>query len=395
MRKTRSTPWFGAPRFWTWWTLGLFACDGGPRSEVIEGPVVIHEVAELARLDGVQRVTGKLTLEGSELKGKLELPELEQVGLLSVTDTQLSGLALGSLKQADDIRIEDNASLSELALPALEEVTASLVVGSQPKLKSLSLPKLLWARTVDVCGALASLSADELRRASVLYCESRDSALEELVLPKLEHVDSLFLHELAGTRLSLPALTTVTGKAFIGGEHLEVVDLPKLRFLSELASFPPIAVEAWDFPALEVAGKIDFHTYGTLRVRFDRLRQVSDLWLSAGEDVAEASHVSAPRLERAGRISLWEPFQTVSFPRLQDVGSLRAPLTGRLEVDQLEEAGQLTLLLSDSVDIYAGALRAAGSIQLYGGDLPCDAAPLFPALKDVDRVLETHSEGCP
>ena len=380
---------------WSFALAMLVACGQGRKQDVVDGPIVIESATDLAQLRGVRRIVGGIELAGEAIDGEVELADLEQVDRLAVERTRISKLSLPALRSAGRIRVVDNVTLEELALPSLEEVTGELQVTAQPKLRSLSWPRLRWVSRLDVCGGLASLALPALRRVTVLLCDSPDALLTELSLPRLEYAETLFLQDLAiATRLSLPALTEIGGTAAIGGVHLEQIELPRLRVVQKLSGFSPRAVLAWDLPALQSASELLLRAEGPIVVRLDSLLQVGELMLAAGQGAKEASVLEAPRLARAGRLALWGEFEQARFPRLREVGSFVATVRQRVAFPELASAGSLQLRWTGATDVEAEKLIVAGEVELVTAYAPCDPAELFPHLREADRVVHLQADLC-
>jgi uncharacterized protein YjdB len=175
-----------------------------------EGDLVIRTQADIDSVvvGGFNRVTGSLTVEGSDL-------------------TALSALGIKTITGA--LRIQHNVSLVSIDLPVLEEVGGIVSVASNPALQSMALGRLGTAGGMSVFSS-AGLSA--------------------LSLPRLTTISGSFsLAGLSVADLSLPLLTSVGGETILSGRWIKTVDLPSLVFAAEL-HFIDVGLASLDLPSL-------------------------------------------------------------------------------------------------------------------------------------------------
>lgn len=118
-----------------------------PLGQILEGSATIESPRGLARLDGVVRVTGDLTIRESAIKSPdlLALGSLVEIGgrLTLEGNAALQALdALQALERARGLYVGYNRSLQKIVLPKLRQVDAALIVEGNPALTQVQLPAL-------------------------------------------------------------------------------------------------------------------------------------------------------------------------------------------------------------------------------------------------------------
>lgn len=172
----------------------LSALTGKAPERTVTGDIVVERAGDLARLAGVTRIEGSLTLSEC-LVGAADLASLKSLAIvtggLSIEGAPtLAALdALSALKSVGGaLYLGFNAALSDVALPALEHVGRALVVEGNDALVKLSLPKLTsvdgYLHVTD-CARLQSVSLPLLARSG------REIAIEGC--PALSHVEAPLL----------------------------------------------------------------------------------------------------------------------------------------------------------------------------------------------------------
>ncbi len=116
-----------------------------PGGRILHGSVVIESARALAKLEGVVRVTGDLTIQESGLKSAdlLVLKALTEVGgRLTLEGNPALQLfdACENLERARGLYLGFNPSLTRVALPKLREIEAALIFEANSAVTELNLP---------------------------------------------------------------------------------------------------------------------------------------------------------------------------------------------------------------------------------------------------------------
>lgn len=129
-----------------------------PGGRILHGSVVVESVRALAKLEGVVRVTGDLTLQESLLKSPdlLVLKTLIEVGgRLTLEGNSALQLvdAFENLERARGVYFGFNPGVTRVHLPKLKEVEAALIFEANSAVTEISLPAFTKAgRYVHVHG---------------------------------------------------------------------------------------------------------------------------------------------------------------------------------------------------------------------------------------------------
>ncbi|MCC7073913.1 MAG: hypothetical protein IT383_21575 [Deltaproteobacteria bacterium] len=116
-----------------------------PGGRILHGSVVIESARALAKLEGVLRVTGDLTIQESGLKSAdlLVLKSLTELGgRLTLEGNPALQLfdACENLERARGIYLGFNTAVARVSLPKLKEVDAAFIVEANSALGELILP---------------------------------------------------------------------------------------------------------------------------------------------------------------------------------------------------------------------------------------------------------------
>lgn len=116
-----------------------------PGGRILHGSAVIESARALAKLDGVVRVTGDLTVQESALKSAdlLVLKSLTEVGgRLTLEGNPALQLfdACENLERARGVYLGFNPSVTRVSLPKLKELEAAFIVEANAALAELNLP---------------------------------------------------------------------------------------------------------------------------------------------------------------------------------------------------------------------------------------------------------------
>ena len=119
-----------------------------PGPAVIEGSVIVHNSVEVAELDGVETITGDLTIDAPGLTST-SLGSLQMVGG-SINIVNFSGTTIGfpSLVSAGWLRVLDNASLAAISVPAITSLNR--IDLTAPAMTSISFPQLVSVRFISL-----------------------------------------------------------------------------------------------------------------------------------------------------------------------------------------------------------------------------------------------------
>lgn len=116
-----------------------------PGGRILHGSVAIESARSLAKLEGVVRVTGDLSIQESVLKSAdlLVLKSLSEVGgrltLEGNAGLQLID-ALENLERARGIYVGFNPGIARVSLPKLREIEAALIFEANTALTEINLP---------------------------------------------------------------------------------------------------------------------------------------------------------------------------------------------------------------------------------------------------------------
>lgn len=121
-----------------------------PGGRILHGSVVIESARALAKLEGVVRITGDLTLQESLLKSAdlLVLKSLVEVGgrLTLEGNSALQMVdAFENLERARGIYFGFNPGITRVHLPKLRELEAALIFEANSSLSEISLPSFTKA----------------------------------------------------------------------------------------------------------------------------------------------------------------------------------------------------------------------------------------------------------
>lgn len=188
-----------------------FVCNGqdsgGLFGPVLKGSFTIQNELDLAAMNGVQTVTGNLTLVGVGLSA-ISLPDLEEVqGSLLVSAQGIATIDLPFLGSiGEDLSVFPSADLQELSLPGLLSVGRDVNMsgsfgGGFPVLQTLDIDLL---QTVG-------------RDVSITFL----ALPQDLSIPSLQSTGSLTIGEFPLLRtIDLPALQAVPNGFTIGDNPL-------------------------------------------------------------------------------------------------------------------------------------------------------------------------------
>ncbi|RJS18439.1 hypothetical protein DRW03_25295 [Corallococcus sp. H22C18031201] len=313
-----------------------------PRTPVstFDGEALVRNPADVAALQGVQRIRGNLSMTFTELPS-LSLPNLEVVegSVLIHGNPQLRTVETGRLVSVrDTLRVSRNGALLRLVLGSTSPDVVLRVGGAfelkeNPALRALAEVGCLRPQSLVVADNLA------LESLSGLSCIQNLAALTVTGNARLPVVDLPSLFGVLGDVLIADnaALLTLTSAPLVTlGGALTVRNNPLLTSLAGLES-------------LQSAGNIDVsENAGLTSTRgLDSLLHVTD----------SLSFSLNPKLESVGHL-----------PSLLWVGE-RFSVLGNVAVRRVE---------------YLPALRSLGSLQVIGNPV----LEAMPALRDVLRLDE-------
>lgn len=116
-----------------------------PGGRILHGSVTVESARALAKLEGVVRITGDLTIQESLLKSAdlLVLKSLQEVGgrftLEGNSSLQIVD-ALENLERARGLYFGFNPGITRISLPKLKELEAALIFEANGSLTEISLP---------------------------------------------------------------------------------------------------------------------------------------------------------------------------------------------------------------------------------------------------------------
>jgi hypothetical protein len=262
-------------------------CGG---SEVLQGDVTISNGLDIKALEGIEIITGNVTIQNTLLSSLIGLEFLKTIGgdLIVVGNTnliKLSGSALSNLEfVGGDIVIQNNKVLTSINLPSL--VTANLlIIDSNSALKAIdgypNLALLGEGLTISNNPVLASITGfpalQRIGAGSGSECEGpcgpeAVGGLDLTDLPALAKVDAfaalseseggVFLQNFTAADLELPALVDAGAGFEYQNGRLKNLKLPKLETTEVLLfmdgyysnggqTFEPGALETISAPKLK------------------------------------------------------------------------------------------------------------------------------------------------
>lgn len=363
---------------------------------------ITTEATAAAFCQDYERVDGSLYLAGNELERTDDLGCLVEVkGDLVLSASQVERLTLGSLHTiGGELRLSGASALTDLHLPTLEEVGASLVLEDLPQLPRLEgVPELLQVGGLDVddCARLTSLARlagvelagpISLRTTplqSLDFLEGHEGLAEDLSLVGLPGLQTLELTELR----ELGGLLTVEDC-----KHLERISLPVLERAEEgLLLVDLQALTELELPATQSLGSLHLDgLVGLEALQLDALSHVGDL--TVDDCTALQSLEASSLVSTAGGIKLsgLSALQTLDLSALAELeGNLHlSSNTGLQDLDGL--AGLRTVLRDLELHHMDGLvdLDALAGLESVGRDLSIHHCAL---LSDADAWALVHSIG--
>ena len=226
------------------------ACEGNQR---IARPVDVERLAPCTSIGGSLEVAA-----GRDVT-KLVLPHLRSIGgqLRLEQDAHLRTLRLPALETVADVWIVGNGGLVELDLRRLETVTGNVLLEEDASLRDLDLRSLTRAAAETVLHLSEGTTALELPAlVEAEFLAVSGLALTRLDLSSLQPVGSLQVDDTALTRIDLPALVSV-GTLHVGGSpSLTHLALPSgiTEIPGYLVLFVNLSLVELDIAAIESVG---------------------------------------------------------------------------------------------------------------------------------------------
>lgn len=172
----------------------LSAMTGKTPERVLTGEILIERAADLARLSGVTKLDGSLSIAECALDAK-ELQHVKSLstitGGLSIEGaSQLTAIdAFSSLKSVGGaLYVGFNRALESLSLPMLSHVGRAFVVEGNARLQTFSAPLL-----ADVAGYLHVHENPRLTAVLLPLLTTVDGELSFLACPQLARIDAPLL----------------------------------------------------------------------------------------------------------------------------------------------------------------------------------------------------------
>jgi hypothetical protein len=351
----------------------------------LEGGLALEDATFVAQLElsSLVAVGGDLRVQGNADLVSIALPALEAIG----------GSLLAPDDDSDDDGVE-NPELSSVSLPALATLGGELHLelgGDEPSLAFPALEQIGGAIKISISGA-ASVSFPSLRDVSGESVAVRGFGLDEIALDALEAASHLqFLDGV----VSLAALESVGSFSIESGE----ISAPSLVELGSLYNDNGTLLYRLEAPALErVEGDLVARVY-TESIALPSLRAVGgELQLSPYTGDGEGHKLSSlletislPALETVGDLYLggeWAPEGQLDLSSLTTVTG-EAALSGvrTLSLDALASTGQsLTLSRLQVTGLELSALESVGD-ALKVTDNEALVSLHTPALSRVDGNL--------
>lgn len=325
--------------------------------DVLEGDAVLRSAEDVRVVSRYSRITGRLVVPDLEALGPVALPRLSRVGAVEI------GGAAGAL-----------------ALPALEAVGLSVVVGGTERGVELAWPRL------EVIGGHLELSRGVYRVALPALVEVggdlrvRDATVERVEVGALRRIGgTLSLHRFSGVagevqRLSFGSLGEVAGDLRVRDAAPLALELPVLLAVGgelELAG----AEVAFAAPQLVgIGGSLRLERVAVAALELSALLEVGAV--ISVVDARFSGALELPALQRIARRfeARSVDLAALSLPKLAEVG-------GDLEVIRGGRLAEIAL---------GGLVRAGGSVRVRENG-PLRVA--LPVLEVVAGDLELRGNG--
>jgi hypothetical protein len=228
------------------WAIGCGTTeDATPpwNSTVIYGDVVVHNAAELAKLEGVTTIVGSLSFSGASglLPSEIGVSTLQHVGDLLACDASLAC-------SADAYSFPNLVTVSRLSLDGAHADFPVLISGdlSVSGFSELSFPR--WTKGMIMLDSMqtTSLSLPAFSTGSLFV---KDTPVASLSLPLLASGTIVLEH--------LPSLATISLPVYSGGDielesvtSLAELDLPAMISVKELRVEHSAALESISIPVM-------------------------------------------------------------------------------------------------------------------------------------------------
>lgn len=386
------------------------ACGAGP--SVIQGNFTIADGRDILDLDGIDLITGDLTITSTLLSSLVGLESLRVIGgNLYIQGNnnliRLSGSALSNLEVVGgDIIIESNPSLASASLPSLVSAN-SLIIYDNDNLQALNgfgnlsmVNRLLQIEENENLETITEFSG--LSRVGGMYSQSEggcygSGGLEVQYNPSLVTMDAFGSLEQIEGDLCISYNYELTGLAF---ENLEEVGL-SMRF-EGLNSFTELEAPALHSVGAELAfGGEDGGVTPLTAFSLPSLVEVGGglLYSGSGTNLEEIAFPSLVAAEAVGLyLSGADQLTNVDFSALSSASSIDvyydATPTG-VSVWEFPQLVDVTDEIYLSLDAQVTAVRApllqtAGGLHVY---LSSDATQDidFSSLEEVSRDLEVRN----
>jgi hypothetical protein len=282
-----------------------------------EGTLTIGEKVASVNLDGVERITGDLIVEGARaltnlaasrlttIDGKFELRDLTVLGTLSFPELlkvgELDFQTLPALKQlgfAKGISEAGSVRISDTMLTSLDGLKLSDV-------KSFNINNNKFLKSVDV----------ELTSVSEALLINFNGKGVQAAFPELKWARNVTIQDAAN------------------------ISFPKLEKVNNSLSFTNNTFEEAHFPKLKTAG--DFSMVSCIKltnVSANALESVDGTFLLANNTKLEEVNQFKELAEVAGSVDISGALTKVELPSLDDVrGGLNVQSTEELDCDALDE----------------------------------------------------------
>jgi hypothetical protein len=345
-----------------------YLCGPPPAVTVIDGDVIVHNLVELAALDGVETITGSLTIHGYAITAPIALPSLRHVGVRLGCDAN-TPVAFPNLVSAEVIYLQGDTT--EVDLHSLESVD-SLVFDTP--LTDLSLPALVTGAIRQPCGppstchnSLETIYLPSLVSGSVNITVSKLTSFE---LPALQTatLDGITVAATTGTGLTtFDVPNIVSGSISIGQGHVASVSFPVLT--SGDVTIAGDSLGSLSLPVL-ASGRVTVRNSSPPTISLPSL-QTGGLAL---EHLPTLTSVSAPSLVTASEIVLnhTQSLATLSLPALEHTSALdvlqNAALTS-ISLPALTSLGDLHVIenpLLPTCQAQNLVTIATGSVAIFG-----------------------------
>ncbi len=400
---------------------------GGP--EVLQGDVAINNGLDIKALEGVEVVTGTVSIKGTLLSNLVGLESLKTIGGdLVITDnnylTKLSGSALSELESVSgDILIQNNAALTSVDLPSL--VNANLItidsnanlveVGGYDNLSVLGEGLIIENNpaltTISGFSALVTIGGERPSCGDELCTFYLKGGLDLINLPELTAFSAfsalrmteggIYLERLGAADVSFPELGDAGGGLHYVAGLVKNLSFAKVKTADYIQIEDSIPVgdgvyaagelETVSMPMLsEVSGWFNADGFGAL-ISLD----LGNSWtterfaLSTVFSLPNLTNLGTAGLTKVGSLDLYlgQPYSATSSTSLTT-----------LEFTKLSSAENVSANLNMAgITTFAfPALKTVSSINLQ---LEADSADLetidLSALEAVDYLYVTSGEGSP